>query len=135
VYLERFNPHQTIEATIARFADEARAKQLSLASRIADDLPRDVFGDVDSLSVLLGRLVDHAIRSTDRGEVVVSARRELGNRYRFAVSDTGRGMTSEDALRFVTGMDGDVGVHTAPNLGSTVWFFARLESAEATASA
>jgi signal transduction histidine kinase len=135
VYLERFNLHDAIDATLGRFADDARAKDLQLASRIGEDLPREVFGDLDTLSVLLGRLVDHAIRSTERGEVVISARRDLGNRYRFAVSDTGKGMTPEDSLRFVTAMDGDVGVHTAPELGSTAWFFARLEPAEATAGA
>jgi len=127
VYLQRFNLHDAIDAALGRFADDARAKELNLARRLADDLPRDVFGDLDTLSVLLGRLLDHAIRSTERGEVIVSARRELGDKFRFAVSDTGRGMSPEDSLRFVTAMDGDVGVHTAPDLGSTAWFFARLE--------
>jgi signal transduction histidine kinase len=135
VDLHRFDLHEVIAAAVERFADDARAKQLSLVQRLADDLPRVVFGDPDTLSVLLGRLVDSAIRCTERGEVVVTARRELGHRFRFSVSDTGSGMTAEESLRFVTAMEGDVGVHTAPNLGSTVWFFARLEPAEATAGA
>jgi len=133
--LERFNLQELIGATVERFAADARARQLGLVTHLADDLPREVFGEPDMISVLLGRLLDHALRSTERGEVIVSVRRELGNRFRVAVSDTGVGMTAEASLRFVTGMNGDVGVHTAPDVGSTVWFFARLEPAEATAGA
>jgi signal transduction histidine kinase len=135
VELERFELRELIGATVERFAADARAKQLALHVRLADDLPREVFGEPDMISVLLGRLLDHALGSTESGEVVVTVRRELGNRFRIAVSDTGRGMTPEASLRFVTGMNGEVGVHTAPDLGSTVWFFARLETSEATAGA
>ena len=133
--LERFNLQELVGATVERFAADARAKGLRLTTCLAGDLPREVFGEPDMISVLLGQLLDHAVRSTGSGEVVVNVRRELGHSFRFAVSDTGSGMTPEASLRFVTGMNGDVGVHTAPDVGSTVWFFARLEPAEATAGA
>jgi signal transduction histidine kinase/CheY-like chemotaxis protein/HPt (histidine-containing phosphotransfer) domain-containing protein len=70
---EAFDLHGTIEDTIELFASAARAKDLNLASMIANNLPQQVIGDAGRLRQILTNLVGNAIKFTERGEVIVHA--------------------------------------------------------------
>lgn len=71
--------------------------RLSVDSRLPPDV--DVFGDKERLSVVLGNLIENAVKyNKPEGEVVISGARE-GDRVRIVVSDTGVGIPPEHLSR------------------------------------
>ena len=153
-----FDLRETVEDAVGLLADLAHRKGLEIACRFSEDIPEAVRGDPGRLRQVLTNLVSNAIKFTARGEIIVTARREVGALVRFEVSDTGIGVTPEVAARLFqpfhqadsstsrkyggTGlglaivrrlaelMGGSVGVHTAPGMGATFWFTAQLERGE-----
>ena len=119
--MQTFDLHDVIAARMARFK--------GVAWQVAEDLPRTFAGDARAEMALLEKLLEHAVGSANGAEVVVDVRRDLGNRVRFEVAHRGAGMTPEASLHFVADLDPDLGIHTAPHAGSTVWFFAHLRPA------
>jgi PAS domain S-box-containing protein len=139
-------------------AADAAAKGLGLQLRIAPDLPAGLVGDPLRLSQVLLNYVGNAIKFTPAGQIdiVVSGERlDAGDwLLRFAVSDTGIGLSAEQCSRLFqqfeqadasTGrrfggsglglsiakslaslMGGEVGVESRLGVGSTFWFTARL---------
>lgn len=91
-----FSPAGQLLGLQRRFAPQADAKGIELATRIASPIP-DVIGDAERFSQILGNLLSNAIKFTSHGKV------ELLLSYREAedatpwltiiVSDTGIGMT------------------------------------------
>lgn len=109
-------------------------------------LPR-LYTDDKKLGQILRNFISNSLKFTTRGEVRVSARMEGEDRIRFAVSDTGIGIAPElhDALfedfsqvdsplqkrlrgtglglslckRFAALLGGEVGMQSAPGVGST----------------
>jgi len=109
-------------------------------------LPR-LYTDDKKLGQILRNFISNSLKFTTRGEVRVSARMEGEDRVRFAVSDTGIGIAAElhDTLfedfsqvdsplqkrlrgtglglslckRFAALLGGEVGVESAPGVGST----------------
>jgi len=81
----------------------ARQKGLDLVCDIDPLIPDLLVGDPVRLGQVLTNLCSNAIKFTDRGEVVLSARRveTAGSQLtiRFAVRDTGIGMTAEQIAR------------------------------------
>jgi PAS domain S-box-containing protein len=79
------------------FTLRAREQKLELLFDMAPDLPATLIGDPVRLRQVLVNLVGNAIKFTERGEVVISARRENEDEnsvwLRFLVRDTGIGMT------------------------------------------
>ncbi|MGE0435087.1 MAG: response regulator, partial [Planctomycetota bacterium] len=87
-------------------------KGLELLFRIDDDVPTALIGDPLRLQQILLNLGTNAVKFTDHGEVVVSARRLQtdGERVQieFAVSDTGIGMSAaQQQLLFQPFMQAD----------------------------
>ncbi len=143
----------------------ASLKGLELVFDIAPDMPARVTGDPLRLGQVLLNYVGNAIKFTEAGEVVVSVRvqerSDTQALLRFAVRDTGIGMTAEQVARVFrsfeqadasitrrfggTGlglsiaanlaalMGGEVGVESSPGQGSSFWFTARVGIASATA--
>jgi signal transduction histidine kinase/DNA-binding response OmpR family regulator len=99
--LERtvFNLHEIIGDTMKSLAVRAHEKGLELACHIEPDVPAAVAGDRVRLRQVLVNLVGNAIKFTDRGEVIVDARRESEGDgevvVRFAVQDTGIGIPAD----------------------------------------
>ena len=75
----------------ARSAADGR---LSVDSTIADDVPFTITTDPARLQQILGNLLGNAVKFTDEGGVDVTVR-QMGESIEFAVSDTGRGIPSE----------------------------------------
>ena len=133
-------------------------KGLELIVDLDPELPLGLKGDPLRLNQILINLSNNAIKFTETGEITISARlverREEGVMLRFAVHDTGIGMTPEQqgrlfrafsqadasttrkfggtglgltiSKRLIEMMGGEVGVESKPGKGSTFWFTASL---------
>ncbi len=77
----------------------ARDKGLTLRVEVAPDLPPYVEGDPLRLTQVLTNLLGNAVKFTAAGEVSLTLRQTAPGRLRFAVRDTGIGMTAEDCQR------------------------------------
>ena len=149
-----------VEEVATAYAAQAAAKGLELVVDLATDLPARALGDPGRLRQALSNLMSNAIKFTERGEVVASARRAGGDAdlVRFTVQDTGIGVAPEALARLFqpftqadastarryggTGlglsivrqlaqlMGGEVGATSTQGSGSTFWFTARLPSAD-----
>ncbi len=142
--------------------DKASAKGLELVFDVAPDVPQQLIGDPLRLGQILINYANNAIKFTARGEIGVQVRVQAvhadsegaGVTLRFEVSDTGIGLTEEQAGRLFRSfeqadssttrqyggsglglaisrklaqlMGGDVGVRSVLGEGSTFWFTARL---------
>jgi two-component system sensor histidine kinase/response regulator len=125
---------------------------------IAPDVPRQLVGDAMRIAQILLNLGGNAVKFTERGEidlvVRVEQREDAEVVLRFAVRDTGIGITDEQkarlfrtfeqgdntisrryggtglglalAERLVTLMGGAIGVESTPGRGSTFWFTIRV---------
>ncbi|MCF8210471.1 MAG: response regulator [Rhodoferax sp.] len=138
----------------------AQDKGLELLFDIAPEVPTALVGDPLRLGQVLINLVGNAIKFTEQGEVTLSiasdpARRSAdGLDLRFAVTDTGVGLTAEQrsrlfnafsqadasttrkyggtglgltiSKRLVELMDGEIGVESQPGQGSRFYFTAHF---------
>jgi two-component system sensor histidine kinase/response regulator len=84
-------------------AQKAHDKGLEFLVDLPPSLPQDLVGDPLRLGQILTNLVSNAVKFTEKGEVRVHADllEETGDRVqlRFAVSDTGMGMTPEQSAK------------------------------------
>ena len=132
----------------------AEEKRLEFIFDVAPDVPGTLLGDPLRLGQVLINLAGNAVKFTETGEVVVSVRLVIsdadGHRLRFAVRDTGIGMTPDQmshlfepftqadgsitrryggtglglsiSRRLVRMMDGEVTVESTPGAGSVFTF-------------
>jgi signal transduction histidine kinase/DNA-binding response OmpR family regulator len=149
----------TVFETLAGItAEKVNAKGLELFWQVAPDVPRNLIGDPLRLGQILINYTSNAIKFTERGEVgisvgVVEKDRDTV-RLRFAVRDTGIGLSAQQAAQLFQSanpdsvgamrkgggaglglaickrlaglMGGEVGVHSTPGEGATFWFTATL---------
>jgi signal transduction histidine kinase/HPt (histidine-containing phosphotransfer) domain-containing protein/FixJ family two-component response regulator len=148
-------------------ADKAEQRGLQLTFVVSPDTPETLSGDPLRLRQILINFANNAVKFTDTGAIAITVgvqeRTDAGVLLRFAVKDSGIGMTSEQIGRLFqsfqqadasttrkyggTGlglaiskqlaelMGGTVGVESAVGLGSTFWFTAQLGIASTTAGA
>ncbi|HET6897735.1 MAG TPA: ATP-binding protein, partial [Vicinamibacteria bacterium] len=158
-------PRQLVGEVIRLFAPLAKAKGIELAATIEDGVAHVLKGDPGRLRQALVNLVGNAVKFTEKGQVTVRVRAEaeepVAQLIRFAVRDTGIGITPEAltrlfqpfaqadgsttrryggtglglviSKRLVELMGGQLGVMSEPGEGSVFWFTARLERSSITA--
>jgi len=138
-----------VEGVVARLQPLAARRGLRLSATV--DVPGRATLDAIRIGQVLTNLVGNAIKFTERGEVALSVVGRPGEALRFAVRDTGAGITEEDAERLFTpfqqvdpsatrratgtglglsiskaiveGHGGRIGVLSEPGQGSTFWFW------------
>ncbi|MEJ0058911.1 MAG: HAMP domain-containing sensor histidine kinase [Terricaulis sp.] len=109
--LDELDVRQVIESAVASVAEQAKANNNRLATRIASDVTF-AYTDGEKLGVCIGHLLSNAVKFTNNGLVAVSAEREAvdGREFlRIAVSDTGVGMLPDEiekAFQPFTQLDG-----------------------------
>jgi CheY-like chemotaxis protein len=145
------------------FADQARAKGLTMLTSMPDSLNLMLVGDKHRLLQVLTNLVSNALKFTSEGTITLrgALEQETGPmlRLRFEVSDSGIGIpankqgmifeafTQADssmtrryggtglglsiARQLCHMMGGEIGVESVVGVGSTFWFIAIMEKAEA----
>ena len=91
-----FDLQELIEEVTDVFAHRVQSKQVELASRIQDEMPTHLRGDVTRLRQILVNLLGNAVKFTEQGEIVVSVSRveEQADQVtlRVEVKDTGIGI-------------------------------------------
>ena len=154
--------HECLEAVAP-----AVNSRVELVLDIAPDLPAAMLGDPLRLRQILGNYLSNAAKFTTSGEIVlsVSGQHLTGDewRLRLAVSDTGIGLSDEQAARLFSSfaqadkstarlyggtglglaickqlaglMGGEVGVESAPGRGSRFWVELPLSAASLPAAA
>lgn len=99
--LERIpvSPVEVINDVVGLFWERASSKGIDLAAYVGATAPELIEGDSVRLNQILSNLVNNALKFTDRGSVVVSARRKIvegrASVIEFAVEDTGIGISPE----------------------------------------
>jgi signal transduction histidine kinase len=101
-----FKPVDLVEDVIKNFHNEAEKKGLKLFHYFKEDIPKTLKGDRRLLKTILIRILENAIKFTDRGEIVLriklkSCEDDLKTVIlHFSVSDTGIGI-AEDKLDII----------------------------------
>jgi signal transduction histidine kinase/ActR/RegA family two-component response regulator len=150
--ITEFEIEPLVRSVLAVFS--AQAKKIDLRLTMDPGLTQGVFGDELRLRQILLNLIGNAVKFTDSGSVHVRVTKEFssgdGLLVRFAVSDTGVGISKSDidtifepfrqadmsatrrfggtglglsiVRQLVTAMNGEVGVDSVVSKGSTFWF-------------
>src|SRR6202022_4423837 len=98
-----FDLSEIVESATATVAVKAAEKDLELASFVEHELPQRMRGDPFRLRQILTNLASNAVKFTERGEVVLRAKRQPGAEgaliVRFEVEDTGIGIAPDQRSR------------------------------------
>ena len=94
------DPRSLVESVAGLVAPMSSRQGLELIAYCAPEVPSRLVGDEGRLRQILLNLASNAVKFTDKGEVVITARMSETNpgRVRFQVADTGIGIP-DDAQR------------------------------------
>jgi nitrogen-specific signal transduction histidine kinase/CheY-like chemotaxis protein len=155
-----FDLRHAVGETVRTLELQARDKDLALTLDVATAVPTMVVGDPGRIRQILFNLIGNAIKFTHEGSIKVSidvdSVKDATTVLRFGVTDTGVGMTPEQAAaiflpfeqadaevfrqyggtglglaisrRLADMMKGDMWVESTPGAGSTFWFTVELST-------
>lgn len=158
---DEFNVRDLVDGVVIAQAYPAQMKGLEIAALIDAEAPDTLIGDETRIRQVLSNLIGNAIKFTDTGSILVRVRVEErsreGVKLRFAVSDTGIGISKDEQGRIFEAfiqadsannrryggsglglaicqnlaklMGGAMEVRSAPKKGSTFSFTALLRDA------
>lgn len=95
--LGSFSARELTEEVVAMLEPLAREKQLDLVNRVGIDLPQ-LHSDPEKVRHILQNLAGNAVKFTEKGSVVITARQADDDLY-IAVSDTGIGIPAQELPR------------------------------------
>jgi signal transduction histidine kinase len=95
--LDDYSVAQVVQSVVASAESLARAKGVSLLATAIDGLPMG-YGDERRITQVLLNLVGNALKFTDKGSVVISAR-ALNGSFKIDVRDTGPGIALDQQER------------------------------------
>ncbi len=99
----RFDLHELVHDVCSLHGLRAEEKEIRLSCELAPDLPRQIVTDPTRLRQVLINLIGNAIKFTDAGTIRVEVAWVPGDtdsgRVRFAITDTGIGLTQEQLAR------------------------------------
>jgi signal transduction histidine kinase/CheY-like chemotaxis protein/HPt (histidine-containing phosphotransfer) domain-containing protein len=153
-----FDLRRTLEEIVPLFVERTRTQKIDLCVEVAPDVPRMVCGDPGRLRQILLNLVSNALKFTERGTVAITvalqAQTASSVQLRFAVTDTGIGITPDKlkglfkaftqadastsrnyggtglglaiSKQLVGMMGGEIGAESSVGVGSKFWFTARF---------
>ncbi len=94
-----FQPAQIVTEVLDPYTAESERKGVKLKTELGKSLSNVVKGDPDALRKILDNLLSNALRFTQKGEIVLSAKETIGTEgktsLRFEVRDTGIGLTGQ----------------------------------------
>lgn len=155
-----FNIEMVLDKVAGLFAGAAEVKGVDFVFNVAPDIPPVVVGDPLRLAQVINNLVGNALKFTAQGQIVLSMTAAPGAEddllLKFAVSDTGIGMTAEQqshlfaaftqadtsttrkyggtglgltiCKRLVNMMGGEISIASEFGKGSTVSFSVRVKT-------
>jgi two-component system sensor histidine kinase/response regulator len=97
-----FDLHHVLHSAVRLFMPRADENSVELVSDVASDVPQHVRGDPHRLRQVLSNLVGNAVKFTHDGDVVLTARREDGDRSSrivISIKDTGIGIAQANIDR------------------------------------
>ena len=148
-----YSVRETLSLIIEFFAEPARQKNIEFSTDVDDRVPATLIGDSGRVRQVLINLIGNAIKFTDQGKVAVKISvvgDHLHETIRFAVTDTGIGLSNDEApsifkeffqadststrqfggtglglaicKQLVTLMAGRIAFQSTLGVGSTFWF-------------
>lgn len=98
-----FGLRELIADSMRSISSRAYRKGLEIACKVDSNVPDNLHGDPLRLRQILTNLVGNAIKFTDEGEIIIEVTQESGSGkscvLRFAVKDTGIGISEDDQKR------------------------------------
>jgi signal transduction histidine kinase/ActR/RegA family two-component response regulator len=89
-----FNLANLLKEITELLGPRAQGKQISVTTRVSEDLPSELNGDALRIRQILINLVGNAIKFTEEGQIKIEAE-TVGDRLVLAVEDTGIGIAPE----------------------------------------
>ncbi|MBL4595161.1 MAG: PAS domain S-box protein [Robiginitomaculum sp.] len=157
-----FDLAETVDNVYDIFAVTSQNKDIELSITLHQNLHAFYTSDPARIRQVLINLVGNALKFTDAGDVKIAISPTDTDRVRFEVTDTGIGISEQaqgklfqdfvqaDASttrkyggtglglaisrRLVEAMNGEIGVFSTPNKGSTFWFELPIQQAQPPAS-
>jgi signal transduction histidine kinase/CheY-like chemotaxis protein len=122
--VEIFSVRHLIEQTCSVLELKAQGKNLAMTYYVAEDVPERLQGDGGRLGQVLFNLIGNAIKFTQNGSIEIRISRDPSSdenvaRINFTITDTGRGISSDDLATLFQPFNrlGKVGTSGEPGTG------------------